>query len=192
MKKRTLARIGMLALALCLVSTCLLGGTLAKYTTVITGTGTGAVAKFDVKATLDDAATGLATGNINIFDTAYTNVTTNKLAPGTEGDFTYMLHNDSEVAVNYTVDYTVDEDGVYLLWSTDGTMWTDDLADISTPVVLAIGAADTSITLQWKWAYEADALAVGQSDAADTALGVAASAAPSITIAVTFTQVVPA
>ena len=46
MKKNHAARLGALALALTLVSTCLMGGTLAKYTTTVTGTATATVAKW--------------------------------------------------------------------------------------------------------------------------------------------------
>ena len=47
-EKKFTARIGVLALALTLVSTCLLGGTLARYASDITGTGTANIAAWKV------------------------------------------------------------------------------------------------------------------------------------------------
>ena len=49
MKKRfNFGRLGALALALTLITTCLTGGTLAKYTSSTVGTGTATVAKWAV------------------------------------------------------------------------------------------------------------------------------------------------
>lgn len=44
-KKSYAARLGVLAVALSLVTACLLGGTMAKYVTEVTGTGSATVAK---------------------------------------------------------------------------------------------------------------------------------------------------
>lgn len=189
---------------LTLVAAALVADTYAKYTTTVSGSDTAIVAKWDV-------SDGDALANFDIFDvskiydtngvTDYTaagtsdtdvktGTTNGIIAPGTWGKFSYTLSNDSEVTVAYAVDYTVDEKGVYLQWSTDGTTWTDDLADV-TATKIDIDS-DKEITVYWKWAYEAETtpVAAGQTDAADTTLGEATTAAqPTITVDVTFTQV---
>lgn len=101
-KKFCTSRIGVLAAALTLVTTCLVGGTMAKYTTKAEGTGNGTIAKFDVDITAADEA---VKGTLNnLFTTAReagngTNVVQDKLAPGTSGHFDLAVTNKSDVAV---------------------------------------------------------------------------------------------
>lgn len=195
-----LAKFTLLVLLLTIFAMCLVFGTYAKYTTTFTGSDTAVVAKwvvsdgdalksfdiFDVSKIYDTKDADYSNG---IDDTDVNNGTSNGIiAPGTFGTFTYQLSNDSDVAANYEIDYTVDEAGVYLLWSVDGgKTWTNDLADV-TATRLDIGD-DADITIHWKWSFEADSIASGQTDANDTALGVAGTASPSIAIKATFTQI---
>ena len=48
-RKSQASRLGVLALALTLVTTCLTGGTMAKYVTEVTGNATAAVAAWSFK-----------------------------------------------------------------------------------------------------------------------------------------------
>ena len=50
MKKRIVRRLGVVALALTLVSMTMMGGTLARYVTEVTGTATATVAACNFKA----------------------------------------------------------------------------------------------------------------------------------------------
>jgi len=191
------------ALLITVIAIILIASTYAKYTKEAAGDDTAIVAKWGV-------GTDLTSGTFDIFDvskiydtkgvtdytqdgTADSDVKTGTthgiIAPGTWGKFSYELSNESQVSATYEVDYTVDEDGVYLLWSTDGTTWTDDLADIPATTI-PVGTTDEQIDIYWKWSFEADSTAAGQSDANDTALGEADTLAqPTIDIKVTFTQV---
>ncbi|MEI3230105.1 MAG: hypothetical protein V8S24_01915 [Gordonibacter pamelaeae] len=104
-KKSNAARLGVLAVALSLVTACLLGGTMAKYVTEVTGTGSATVAKWSFKA--KNQTTTLA--EVNIANTAYanTNAATGRIAPGTAGSFDIALDaNGSEVAVGYAIALT--------------------------------------------------------------------------------------
>ena len=56
-KKSIAGRLGMAAFALTLVTTCISGGTLAKYASEVTGTGTAVAAKWAFKAGTSEAGT---------------------------------------------------------------------------------------------------------------------------------------
>lgn len=56
-KKVYAARLGVTALALTLVTTCLMGSTLARYVTEVTGSATATVAKWSFKVNNSAAAT---------------------------------------------------------------------------------------------------------------------------------------
>ena len=109
MKKNHAARLGALALALTLVSTCLMGGTLAKYTTTGTGTATATVAKWVFNAN-NAAADTKKFENINLGDTLnykVTDIKTGVIAPGTEGKFDIELNGTgSKVGIDYTIEIT--------------------------------------------------------------------------------------
>lgn len=98
-KKSYAARLGVLALALTLMTTCLLGGTMAKYTTEITGKGSATVAQWKFEAN-----GGTSEFNIDLANTKYSNVVDKKIAPGTKGSFDIILDaTGSEVGVAYSI-----------------------------------------------------------------------------------------
>lgn len=196
MKNRTM-RVAALLLVLTLMTSCFVGGTFAKYTSSVTATDTVRVAKFDVSAFEEGTASGTAT--VDIFKTVWDNKDVTDytidgtddsdvdnaadgqapiIAPGTWGKFTFDLTNNSEVTVNYSIDYEVNEAGVPLEWSIDGTNWTDTLEDVAATAI----DEEASVTIYWRWQFDGN-------DTTDTALGVAGSATPSVTITVRFEQV---
>lgn len=206
MTKNKMMRIAAALLVTVLLSTCVISGTFAKYTTDISASDTAIVARFAVKAFgVDGVANDTAT--VDIFNTVYDlapdtdftldgtddedvkNATAGEapiIAPGTWGKFAYTLKNESDVTVAYAVDYTVNEAGVPLQWSVDGTTWAEDLADV-TATSMAIGSTEVTLTIYWKWAFEQTDVSTG--DTTDTTLGSAGTASPSVSIKVTFTQV---
>jgi hypothetical protein len=190
MKRNRIYWLFSLVLVLTLVSFTLVSGTYAKYTTSISGTDSARVAKFDVLA--NSSFDGTDVVSFRLFETildeeddlAETDVETGLIAPGTYGMIELLLENDSEVTVNYAVDYTVDEDGVPIEFSIDDKVtWTTDVADVSATAIAK--GVDETITVYWRWAYSVDVTG----DTADTLLGVAGTAEPSVTVEVTFTQV---
>ena len=194
-------------LLITIVAICLVSGTFAKYTSYVSGSDTAIVAKwvvsdgdafssfdiFDVSKIYDTNNADYTAGTPDEEDVR-TGTSAGIIAPGTWGKFSYTLTNDSDVNAMYAVEYTIDEDGVYLQWSTDGTNWTDNLDNIvadETNTKIAMDGEKTN-TIYWKWAYEADTKAAGQSDEKDTELGTveeANLAKPSISVKVTFTQI---
>jgi hypothetical protein len=115
MKKNWFLRIGLISLVLALATTCLLGGTFAKYTTTVSGSDSIQVAKFAFKAT--DGGIELENGGavINLFDDAKTDATgtvqTGMFAPGMYGTFSIVLDNtgsDVDVVINDASAVTID------------------------------------------------------------------------------------
>lgn len=188
MKKKTVGRLGVVALALTLISTCLMGGTLAKYTTEVTGTGSATVAKWNFTA---NGKTDTFEA-IDLASTAYTNVAEEKIAPGTEGSFDIKLDaSGSEVAVAYTIAFTdVKNQPKNLKFYTDAGHITEFNLDDGLKGTIEFANVDTAVTktIYWQWAYETNS-----GDADDTTNGTAQDAARNMTfnIKVTGTQVAP-
>ena len=86
-----------------------MGGTLAKYTTTVTGTATATVAKWVFNAN-NAAADTKKFENINLGDTLnykVTDIKTGVIAPGTEGKFDIELNGTgSKVGIDYTIEIT--------------------------------------------------------------------------------------
>lgn len=203
MKKNRMMRLASILLVCVLLTTSVISGTFAKYTSEATVEDTAIVANWAFTVNEQDI-TDATTITFDLFGTVSDDTTlsgddenvangsTPIIAPGTGGSFSMRLKNTSEVAAKYALDYTVDEAGVPLQWSTDGTTWTADLDDVaaSAETTLAVGAAEKTVTVYWKWAFEANDVETAQSDTSDTALGNAATKAqPKVTVKITATQV---
>jgi hypothetical protein len=144
MKKNWFLRIGLISLVLALATTCLLGGTFAKYTTTVSGSDSIQVAKFAFKATdVDGIELENDGAEINLFADAKTDATgtvqTGMFAPGVYGTFSIVLDNtgsDVDVVINaasaVTVDLTAEEEDVFDA-STAFIKYQISFAPISTP-----------------------------------------------------------
>lgn len=82
-KHNVVGALGKTAVALTLISTCLVGGTLAKYTSEVTGTGTAVTAKWSFKAGSTDGAETFTTFTLG--DTTDGVVAKDRIAPGSSG-----------------------------------------------------------------------------------------------------------
>ena len=109
-------KVASLLLALALILTCGVAGTIAQYQKSVDGSSTANVASFKVGATDSNG-----TATFNIFDTVTDSdgsteneVATGKIAPGTTGTYKVTLTNDSDVKVNYALKVElVNGTGVY-------------------------------------------------------------------------------
>ena len=154
----------------------LVAGTYAKYTSTASGSDTATVANWVIKAGKEGAEeliTGAgSTVNFDLFNTildtdgtAETDVTSGKIAPGTQGAFKLSVKNESEVNAKYTITFDVGESNIPLEFKVNDGNWTSDLSNVGeTP--LNMGKSDVA-NVQWRWAYEGT-----NGDVADTALGV--------------------
>ena len=140
MKKSTLGRVGLLTLVLCLTSVCLLGGTLAKYTTTITGTGSGTVASWNFTANSEASAYGFTLAGTG---------TSSKILPGDSGTFDIALSNTSDVAADYTIALSsLPENMTFKLTDTNGTVITT-----SNHIEGTLAQANGSAKVTVYWAY---------------------------------------
>ena len=190
--------IGVAALALTVVSSCIVGGTLAKYTTTATGTGSAVVAKW--APSFKDSAGNAFTDStvVSLKDTTVDakKVADGKIAPGTEGSFSVKVgRGDTEVGFNYTItisDVTnmpknlkfYDETGTTELTATDG-VYTLTPPDNK---VDADATAEKTIIVNWKWPYEATGADPTANDTDDSTDGTNA-ATMTFKVNITATQV---
>ena len=200
MNKRVLSYLGASALALTFITTGLVGGTLAKYTTDVKGTATAKVAKFafDLNGSTQNSST--QTLNLDdLFSTAYNGDkvkgSADVVAPGTSGKIKLRLKNNGEVAIKPTFKITETNAGsipIQYAVSADGTApaaadW-KTAADLNSSGLaaqeVAVGGADETFYLHWRWS-------TASPDAADTALGSATtSATVKLDISCTVEQVI--
>lgn len=105
-KKSYVGRLGALALMLTVISTCLLGGTMARYVTDVTGSATATVAAWSFKANNSDSTfTPIDLGDTTN-RTSYDGTTLKEdvIAPGTSGSFTIEIDGSgSDVGIQYDV-----------------------------------------------------------------------------------------
>ena len=181
-KKSYAARLGVLAVALSLVTACLLGGTMAKYVTEVTGTGSATVAKWNFKAN-----GGTESFDVALTDATQAGVAANKIAPGAKGSFDIaMSAADSEVGVDYTIAFSGTDNlptGLKFYSDAAGNTVITEFDAVSTGTIAAAGTKKE--TIYWSWPTTG-------SDVNDTAAGTAADgAAKTFTIKVTGTQQKP-
>lgn len=194
-KKSYVGRLGALALMLTVITTCLLGGTMARYVTEVTGSATATVASWSFKANENDTTFNA----IDLSSTAYTKETLkeNVIAPGTSGEFTISIDGTgSDVGIAYDVD----------IKTANGTTLPDDLK-FATKKITAQDKGDTlgsltmptgtinytdaangmkkDITIYWAWDF-------GENDTTSSNDNAHAGKTWTLDIAVTGKQVAPA
>lgn len=155
MKKNKMMRIASVLLVAVLLSTCVISGTFAKYTSEFTGTSTAKIAKWDVKVA---NATNTFTFNLcdTVLDTnggaAERDVATAEgstiIAPGTKGQFKIAVTNSSEVNAEYAATFT---------YKVDGTAVAANTLPITFTATSATGNIamnnSTEIVVDWVWAF---------------------------------------
>lgn len=163
-KKSYAVRLGVLALALTLITTCLMGGTMARYVTEVSGSATATVAKWEFSAKSDNNA--LST-EIDLGSTTHRNsygaddIKDGVIAPGTSGSFNIELDAaGSEVGVAYSV----------VIKEKDGTTLPSDLTFKLDTAAYQLGTAyegtfkanastgdrKKTIAVSWDWPFDAD------------------------------------
>lgn len=163
MKKSIFTKMGAAAMVLTLVTASLVGGTFAKYTSTVSGTGTAQVAEWKIAFSQDGTAQS-ADYNFNLASADTTNVASDRIVPGDKGVVLLKVNGDgSEVAYDYTV--TLDKTNLGDLkdnfdFYTDNTYVTPLTEMTQTKnVALADVGTEQEVKLYWKLADDADALA---------------------------------
>jgi len=194
-------RVLSLLLVMCLASSCFVGGTFAKYSSIDSVSDTAIVAKWEIEVEDQDmtqeewttfdlfATTEIAdTDNSSESDDAnVANGTDNGIiAPGTKGSFTIDIDNLSEVAVTCVVSFSATQENlpkdisgndieipiVYALGE-NPTSWTKEITSLSEEVNLTY-AGNTSGQTNGSVTVHWK-WAIGDETGTDTALGIAAA-----------------
>lgn len=192
MKKNRMMRLAAILLVCVLLSTSVISGTFAKYTTQASATDAARVAKWDIQIngsqmqathtfafdlfnTIVDTKDGNGETDIKATDGSI-------IAPGTKGQMSFTLKNDSEVTASYAIVFgmteTEDIPVQFSLTGENGT-WTDDICNLNFNVPIANIGDEQTVTVYWQWDFEGD----------DTALGLKGTDVITITATVTATQV---
>lgn len=204
MKTNHIARLGALALALTLVSTCLMGGTLAKYVTDVEGTAAATVAKWSFDAKSGGKSISTKEYKIDLANTVYQTegIKEKVIAPGTKGSFDIVVDaTGSEVGIGYKIQFSDDKniptnlkfysDSSYSASKEITTLFTPNSPAFQGTINAdAVGANKTvTNTVYWQWPYETTG--VDGADTADTTAGTATDRNMTFKITVTGTQVTP-
>ena len=150
MKKNRMMRLASILLVCVLLTTSVISGTFAKYTSTVAATDTARVAKWDWAFIIDEQSLTHNSGEsvefdlfnasqIMDLDNATGKVSENAddavvdglIAPGTGGKFNISVQNKSEVAANYTVALTATEStDLPIEYSLDNTTWKANISDL--------------------------------------------------------------
>lgn len=177
MKKNRIFILGIVTMFVAILSLTLVSGTLAKYTSTVTGSNTATVAKWAWQYKGNNLTLNNDVVTFELFDTVYDedgteeeDVADGVIAPGTSGSFIISFTNLSEVNAQVKVDFTSNEEVAPIKYSTDGSTWKDTIAELSFDAAVAV---DMNGTLEkevfWKWEFEETDN--GWNNAQDTALG---------------------
>ena len=197
MKKNRLFVLGIITMFVAILSLTLVSGTMARYTSQVSGESEARVAKWHFTLNGDDVTTSADATQTVAFDLFETikdsdgtsdeedvkdgGVSENIIAPGTSGKFQLVIENKSEVNATYAIDYTITNgDDIPVEFSLDGTSWNSSLADV-TETVIAMGTGAATYTIYWQWAIDGD-------DKIDTDLGLVGTATIKVEVKITFTQ----
>lgn len=191
MKKNKIMRFASALLVLAMLTTCVISGTFAKYTTKVEGTDTARVAKWGFK----EAAASVTLDNL--FNKTYDKNVEGKadvIAPGTANSaqfgFTYDGNGAPEVAYTFKIDTTgsacADEikNNPNIQWKLDNGAWgtwdklltaigalnaQEEYAAGELPA--AFSATVTTHTVAWQWAFESAGAGQAAQDTLDTSMG---------------------
>jgi hypothetical protein len=205
------ARITMLLVVLCLISTAMLSGTFAKYTSEFAGEDTALIAKWDISVTDGEDNVLGGVQSLDLFKHAFnqniiTGAGTDKIiAPGVSGDFTLKVENIGDVAAEVVFDLAASgsANDVPIEYSIDGSSWVN-LGDLETALNslagmqnVAAGTGTAEQKVEWRWQFErGEDAALTANDAADTLLGTTSvtdnRSTYILTVTATATQIAPA
>ena len=202
MKKNRLFVLGIITMFVAILSLTLVSGTMARYTSTVSGSDDARVAKW-AWVVGDEEIKNAATKKVTfgLFE-SYTDANVDYdgtgdetvIAPGTSSQFQFKIQNASEVNAEYTIVLSATETKdipiEYSLTGNDAD-WVSDIAALNTQLkdkAIAMGVTDTSVTVYWRWVFEKDTAG----NTTDTGLGFDANLGEIevvVTAEITFNQV---
>ncbi len=162
MKKRSrIVSLGVLALTLTMMSTSLVGATMARYVTEVTGSATAKVAAWSFKANNSGQDNKFAEIDLASTRTSYdgTDIKSGVIAPGTSGSFEIEIDGTgSEVGIDYSVNIAAADKKITLpsdlTFKVDGAAYT--LGNNITGTINyseAVNSMKKVITVSWEWEF---------------------------------------
>ena len=148
-KNKKKNKVASLLLALALILTCGVAGTIAQYQKSFNGNATATVAKFNV------TQTGISSNKFNLFDTVYdtastgiteNDVASNMIAPGTQGYKDLQITNNSEVNVELALTATLSNGTGKVLAGNSKVENSANHVDEYIPLQFAVKASTTAFT----------------------------------------------
>lgn len=164
-KNNKLGKFAVFVLLITIIAVILVANTYAKYITSKDLEAVATVAKWSIKLGGKDITTQNEAVTFDLFTTKdtdgsdETDVSTNRIAPGTQGSFDVELENASEVTAKYTVTFeSQNTSNIPVEFSVDGgKTWKTDIKELTLTDVLEAGAK-TSTTespkISWRWVFE--------------------------------------
>lgn len=164
-KNNKLGKFAVFVLLITIIAVILVANTYAKYITSKDLEAVATVAKWSIKLGGKDITQNEAV-TFDLFTTVKdtdgsdeTDVSANRIAPGTQGSFDVELENASEVTAKYTVTFeSQNTSNIPVEFSVDGgKTWKTDIKELTLTDVLEAGAK-TSTTespkISWRWVFE--------------------------------------
>lgn len=159
-KDNKLGKFVAFVLLITLIALILVANTYAKYTTAKDFESIATVAKWSIKLNGKDITQNEEV-TFDLFKTIKdtdnneeTDVTSGKIAPGTQGSFDIKLRNDSEVTAKYEISFVADNTSIPVEYSIDGTNWKSDISEITLSETLASNTEAKQVTtIYWRWSF---------------------------------------
>lgn len=165
MRTNKTLRIASVLLIAVLMTTCIIGGTFAKYTTSVEATVKANTATWSVKVNGD-----ITTIDIDLGSTTNRasddNVVDGVIAPGTKGSFAFALKNESQVTAEATIklDVTALPSYIVLTQGEGGDAVTLTPTDVAGKKIITLDAVtfnvkgespktEETVTVNWAWAF---------------------------------------
>lgn len=182
MRKNRLFVLGIITMFVAILSLTLVSGTMARYTSKVSGESTARVAKWAwVVGDKDITDNSVSTVEFDLFD-GYTDSNVDVdgegdevvIAPGTTGQFQFNITNNSEVNATFTIVLSeTTNNGIPVQYSLSGAddSWVDDITDLNVQMknqeIGMNGGNSTAFTVYWRWVFKVD----DAQDGSDTNLG---------------------
>lgn len=171
MRTNKTLRIASVLLIAVLMTTCIIGGTFAKYTSNFAVTAKQGIATWNVTLDSTDQDTATEGIQINLADTvldandaAETDVKSGLIAPGTKGSFKIAIKNASQVKANAVLTLTVPTLPTGMTLKNGATTLSAGERTVTVDIDMEQSTA-TEVEFTWEWVYDTET--AGENDTND-------------------------
>lgn len=162
MRTNKTLRIASVLLIAVLMTTCIIGGTFAKYTSNLAVTAKQGIATWNVTLDSTDQDTATEGIQINLADTVLdanggeeTDVKSGLIAPGTKGSFKIAIKNASQVKANAVLTLTVPTLPTGMTLKNGATSLSEGNQTVTVDLDMEQSTA-TEVEFTWEWVYDTE------------------------------------